>query len=1204
MFFVGLGGSGGKALRFLKRDFTEWCTQNGWFDAEAMGEQKSELPFGVQFLNIDTPAIQDGIAAGGPLLSDREYRGLVSRGMTMKSLTAQVDNGDRGGQSLVGWRVSPDTRVRVSDAGGQMRAVGRMISRAYAASVQNSLTGALDAIQSERATNEMQELYTVVHGAARGGVTDDPSTEPPVTVFVSSLAGGTGAGLIFDVVDIYRSLEPDLMDLTVGIWFTPDAFPEAFGAGLRPNALAAMSEMLNGAWWQPRDSTSARGVAIPVRDTGALQAAAGLPNAIDRSGVWVNYLVGQTNISGGRMDTDSRLFEKVGGALLSWIVDPELNDRLVSKVWGNYETNREQENGDLPWSYGTNAASMDSSGVPIFDALGFSRVSLGTRYLARYSVERLGRRVVDHLVRAQFESDWAKNAKQASGLTSPAQVNEFIARQRFAVYRDILDAGGALSEPELRALISNVRADAEQEEGLGGIYGRMLEKALEPEVLKERKNAKIDDLVQYAEQLDPMPISDWADQIVPMINEDVREALRQAVTDALPGHIQGWADEVSRRTVARAEDAIGTYGLEVAQAILDMLSLEIRDIVLPALQRLEEESAYTGSRKSVLDDFVESLGGGFGDNRKASASEVAVAIRAAVNAVSFSASAEVLRQTRLLVERYRDGLLRPIITQIGQASSRLDARYSETKFFPLNSDSALPPKHVLPPQSESTVIENEDFGSIFGQLIRETFRDLPPAQAEDAVVAELASGRFARTKLEAGLSDDDPFRGDFERAQVIDIQRNWSVGFDLVDGRDAASPATVEVRTEIEHVLERCELWLKRPRFPFGEFLAMDLRSYSDGDKTRQQRVLARLKEAVATAQPLVELYDDTVGIVHPKNMRDATQRVRFSITKVPFSNSSIEKEVRELLRSRIYANESEGEKDEAINKALSDTAELPYIDIVSWLSTPVSPIVAKTLMEPLVESWTGAKDDPSLRRHYWRNRRARPLGEFIPLPQAQLIAALRGWYTGRILGLIDVGDPVQPPFRILGGSQSEDPRWFKFPEQFLSEIVDSNDLGAIVLESLPLAIIFAHRTSGESLKAYTELVKLGMSDSKDRVSEVFEYPKPHEMICQWIDHGQIELQGETPLASLIVPEANPEARKQQLLETFNSNREAFASEHTSYFAREVVRSRDKLNAPPLWPGLHWQIDAAHAMLVVGVSAYEPGSGSQQAKKAGGPRIG
>jgi hypothetical protein len=1203
MLFVGLGGSGGKALRFLKRDFTEWCLQNGWFDAEGTKEPKSELPFGVQFLNIDTPAVQDGLGAGGPLLADREYRGLVSGGMTMRSLIAQVDAGDPRGESLVGWRVSPNTRVRVSDAGGQMRAVGRSISRAYAASVQNALTNALNAVQSPRATTEMQELYAHVHNSTSVGISDDPASQPPVTVFISSLAGGTGAGLIFDVVDIYRSLEPDLMDLTVGIWFTPDAFPESYGQGLRPNALAAISEMLNGAWWLPQSSTSTRGAAIPMRDTRALESVAGLPNTIDRSGVWANYLVGQTNIAGQRMDSDGRLFEKVGGALLSWIVDPELNDRLVSKVLGNLDSTREYERIELPWNYGSAAAVMDSSSPPIFDALGFSRVSLGTRYFTRYSIERLTRRVADHLVRAHIDSDWARSEKQASGLSNPVQVSEYIARRRYAGFRDVLDVMDSLSEPDRRELLANNRENTEQEEQLGSIYGRVIESALEPAVLQEFKNAKADGLIQYAEGLNAMSVGEWADQLLPVINEDIRSALRRGVTDALYERIAEWAEKASERTVARAEEAVGVFGLEIAQGIIDMLSLEIRDVIIPALKRLEEESIFTGSRNSVQQEFFESLGAEFGDTRKVSAEQVADAIRASVDAVSFDASAEVLRRAGLMIGRYRDGLLRPIITQLGAASSRLDARHAETKTFPANNDAATPPAHLLPPESESTVIDNEEFGNIFGGMLLETFKGSSPAQADDAAVAELASGSFVRRRLSA-MSQDDPFRADYERAQVINLQRTWSVGLDLVGGRDVESPASVEVRFDIEHILQRSELWVKRPRFPFGDFAAMDLRSYAEGDKGRQQRVLAKLREAVATAQPLVELYDDTVGTIHNK-MLDEAKRAHFSITKVPFSNSSIEKEVRELLRSRIYANEEAQDQENAIEKVLTDTAELPYIDIVSWLATPVSPIVIKTLMEPLVESWTGAKDDPASRRKYWRNRRARPLGEFIPLPQPQLIAALRGWYTGRVLGFIDVGDRISPPFRILGGSQSEDPRWISFPQQLLSEVVDPNDLGAVVLESLSIAMAFAYRTRGQSLQPYTELIKLGMSEPKDAVSEVFEYPQPHPIIRQWIDLGRIELrvQGESPLTSRLTPESDADTRKQQLVNLFTSNREGFTSAYKDYFDKEVLRSRDTLNAPPLWPGIYLQIDTAHAMLLAGIEAYSPGTGDAQTESMG-PLVG
>ena len=54
--FVGLGGSGGKTLRFLKRDLRHWLTEHNW--PESRG-----IPEGFQFLHIDTPTVQDRNAA-------------------------------------------------------------------------------------------------------------------------------------------------------------------------------------------------------------------------------------------------------------------------------------------------------------------------------------------------------------------------------------------------------------------------------------------------------------------------------------------------------------------------------------------------------------------------------------------------------------------------------------------------------------------------------------------------------------------------------------------------------------------------------------------------------------------------------------------------------------------------------------------------------------------------------------------------------------------------------------------------------------------------------------------------------------------------------------------------------------------------------------------------------------------------------------
>ena len=45
---IGLGGSGGKTIRYLKQSLGEWLNEIGW---------ASGMPQGWQFLHIDIPSI-------------------------------------------------------------------------------------------------------------------------------------------------------------------------------------------------------------------------------------------------------------------------------------------------------------------------------------------------------------------------------------------------------------------------------------------------------------------------------------------------------------------------------------------------------------------------------------------------------------------------------------------------------------------------------------------------------------------------------------------------------------------------------------------------------------------------------------------------------------------------------------------------------------------------------------------------------------------------------------------------------------------------------------------------------------------------------------------------------------------------------------------------------------------------------------------
>ncbi len=1198
--FIGLGGSGGKTIRYLKRDFNEWLTQIGWFDQRPTGEQKTALPAGVQFLNIDTPPKQDEQVDRGAGLLDSEYRGLVAPGMSMKGVIKALDAGDPEGRSLTGWRVSPHTPVNPTVAAGQMRAVGRSIARAYVSSIRESLSQSMSAIESDAATSDMRQLYKDVHGSSESSGSTDAATDTPITIFVSSLAGGTGAGLLFDVADIFRSLRPEWAARSVGIWFTPDAFPASYGSGLRPNALAAMSEMLNGAWWQPRP-TKTKNVQINDRDTQALGAVAGLPRNIERSGVQFNYLVGQTSVGGQKMDSDGRLFEKVGGALLSWVADSALQRDLVYHVWGNQSERLNPEAIDLPWNFGKPGNEKDSGGVPIFDSLGFSRVSLGTKYLRGYAVERLGRRVVTHLARAHVESSWAEAAAQASGFTTPQQVKAFIVDQQFPAYRDMVDVTGK-PDGEARLELRRLRSDTvESADDLAQIVAGIVEKSLEPPVVGEERDRQITELQRIAAGSGPQKISDWVAQLMPTLNEDVRGELLRAVQRDLPGMVAQWAKSASSHVPIRVENAIGRFGLEVATGFVDAFSDEIRDLVLPELEQRHLDYVDWSSRRAVEEAFLEALDADVDNDRKVAAEDLDVAIRKAVEALAYSAFDEIVRSGQELLRRFRDGFLRPLSTELQRASGALQMQMHEVEEWPIWSDDAMPPAHLEPPRSESTVIENQEFGGIFSRLLSQTYRDLSLTEAAEAATADVACGEFARK--EASRSDvSDPSRGDFEKAQVIDIKRRWVVGFDLDGGDGATAPLDVAVRCGLDDVRARTELWLNQPDRPFGTFLALNLRTYTDGDKAQQDRVLSKLQTALSTALPLVELYDGTIGNIHTSMMNEPN-RVTYRITKVPFSNSSIAAEVRELLRSRIYKGMKGDSLNDAIKSVMVERSELPYIDIVSWLSTPVSPLAVKTLLDPLVESWTAAKSDPGPKGRYWNNRKARPLAEFIPLPQEQLLAALRGWFTGRAIGLIDVGPTQRPPFRILGGSRTTDPQWMKFPDAFLSDITDSSDFGALVLESLSLAIALAPKTHNASLAPFLELVKLGMSDPTNSANDVLNYESPHPAVKDWIDNGSITLRStsEQAMDSMIDASGDGEERRSRLQGFFTQNREVFESSMALYLEESVQRNPDVLNGPPLWPGLWKQIDDAHRMLAEAIRTYEVGSSARKNTSTSGP---
>jgi len=234
--FVGLGGSGGKTLRFLKAGLRRWLDDHEW--------DEPGVPEAWQFLHIDTPTIPDGKELNQfvPMLEPGEYVGLVGDGVDYQAVSNALDNIEGMSDELLGWRIDPvSLGVPISEGAGQFRAVGRTVAMLQGKTIRNRLRNSFDRVKTPHARAQLGALYSKATGLAPAS-----AYPAPTVVVVSSLAGGTGAGLLVNVCDLLRELEDG--SHTLAVLYTPEVFGTVAGAGVHPNSLAAISEILNGHW--------------------------------------------------------------------------------------------------------------------------------------------------------------------------------------------------------------------------------------------------------------------------------------------------------------------------------------------------------------------------------------------------------------------------------------------------------------------------------------------------------------------------------------------------------------------------------------------------------------------------------------------------------------------------------------------------------------------------------------------------------------------------------------------------------------------------------------------------------------------------------------------------------------------------------------------------------------------------------------------
>ena len=1020
---IGLGGSGGKTLRYLKQILEERLEEIGWDEG---------MPEGWQFLHIDTPAAQDSpVLPGSPALLDAdEYLSLTSPGIDFKTI---VDHLQDKGEDFAGWLVDR-MKIPIAMGAGQYRAVGRIIGLFYTNQIKKGLLGKQSALMSAGAAAQLDRL---AHRIAGGQVSAEAM--PPVAIVISSLAGGTGAGILTDVCDILRANGDEVLDKPIGILYSADVFaelPKAAGTGIQPNTAAAVAELLHGYFGD--------GSFVPPGG-GAIQ---------QWSGPAFPYLVGHANIKGVNFGDQVDVYRFMARCLSAVMSDRRIQDDFTQYMTTNWQESAGKFAGKPgPWML------PGPSYQGTLQALGFAEVDLGVGRLHTYAEQRITRDAVEWLLdghrvaaseRPEYENATPQEVVEDLADRSLTRfLNDCGLNERGREQHQILDAI-SVPDDELRAECTRVAGEVHN-------------------VCRERFGSKAS-------------TSEWADLIV----EDI-EARQASVLERLKERIRDaclkWVEEIPDRILGVLGETLAEQGALVALKLLDKTDAEMERVKgeLRAEQHKELTRVDYDLRSGVTDAIGPLRGRLNAENKlvdKAISSAVQIGIVRHYNA-------EHRKLGSRLAEDLRNGLLEPLARALRDAvgelriavdTDRNEAGSALIRGWPRHDPPAeqVVPDALKPGKSVKLVIDPDTFPGLFDELtVRST-----------GLEEKVEAYRSVRKKAIAGAPD----RPATERWIITDAKwaaREW-LTVDAPPG-----PASFTVMIKRDHLMERSRAWLNTDG-AWKDFLSQGLREYlSDrlpaAERVpREERFRSALAAAFEAAEPLVSVDREMLLDVHPELGLD---RPRHNTSPIPVAGLPVAESVREFLVKHFQ--DTHDKPQEEAEKALDQSERETRVAVYTSLGGALHPMVFKSLNKPIAEAWASSKIAFNLHA-FWKARRSCLLWRATPIPRPMLQAMVRGWFIGRVLNLIE----------IRGGEATFTTEGSPFGFEAMLPVLGHRpvDFLAALLEALPLAIpVVANNRQPEYLRPYTQMIEWG---SEPGTVDADTFLRPSRVLEVWLEHG------------------------------------------------------------------------------------------------------
>ena len=1027
LLIIGAGGSGGKTIRSMKQALLRRLETTGYTKG---------LPAAWQFLQIDTT--RDGVDFPAPMLPDDEIHLVVKPHDDFRSVLSRITNtGTLQDQQemLSGWGIATSA-ITITNGAGQTRAIGRQAGVANSDQTLQAIKSAISKLQGPTADAELREIGRFLE--------TDRTGKTPAAFIISSLAGGSGAGMFIDIAELLKraSQEPWAAD-SIAFLYTSEVFESlaAAGANISKNSLGAMNEI-----------TAAKWIGISDR-TNLLYSRLGLSNSNNSKpgefGPAGSILVGVRNTEGANISLGAdgagmdEVFLTIGEALAGVVTDDTIVQHLFKHAFVNITQTR---------------ASIDNSGLapdpggigknlnPTFAAagIGFGQMTLGADRIIEYVADALTRDQVKKLLWPKFNQEL------------------------------------------LREGITNVRLVEDKADEIWPIFlkdSRLDEKGSQDQILDELypKNWEAD-YKQFVTGLVSKVVTDKPTSLQNFIKatwnewENSSEEFTNSLQEKIREQAREWVPSIQKSFRDHVANELVQSGYLVVTSLIKKLEDELRDYSLRELNHEHEQfaNAIRSFDQSNFNSGVQGIADGITGVSKQNGPFLSKIVTNLSRVIEFRVKSYVFDLAASLIDDMLKYFFPPLLDSINNARHELDLAVDDKKnrftTFP-EWGSGIVPKKYHARTIERILIDTTEFESTYEFYAEKDSAGSSPFPK--SVNASLLGKKM------------NTMPGEKNEQMLIEQKNPWVTS--VRDAQDQMGAAVTKLdwsfNSSLESLLKRNRHWLQSDQSAFGKYTRVSIREFVEAKgespsirQKREDKFVNEYSSMLRLAEPLVSLNPNAFQyIINVDNAQPANGVMRKS-SDIPFDiKSRVGKECTQILQKLGIDVASPSFEAEWFDPGSNDTT----LFAVSTTQASLPAWAFASLTEPILNQVAHSKTDSSAWIQFWEGRRGRPLAEAIPFETEIRRSIITGWFVASLFGLLDkkelsVGRSLQ-----IWNPTLQSPDWSRFPEPLLNTHIQDVRRGwwylPQILTSAGLALANFGKTGDQSyLHGYRLLKYLG----------------------------------------------------------------------------------------------------------------------------------